>query len=189
MNWIKKIDWKLTILGAVIVALMILSFLGGTEWLIVFQHSQIQAQLEIGAMEACMPLLAWGIIDRKLADKKADIRLYVYAEVYVTICLVVTNLMSIVTRAGIDPIMDILKQDINVTARWVLYVLFAAPIPVLIIVLIWILVEHLHSKRAEEVKPPAPTWQDISLKDVLQKDVLDKWGKDNGKTARDPGDN
>lgn len=182
MNWINRIDWKLMILSAVIMALMVLSFLGGTEWLIAFQHSQILAQLEIGAMEACMPLLAWGIIDRKLADKKADIKLYVYAEIYVTVCLIITNLMSIVTRAGIDPLMDILKQDINVTARWVLYVLFAAPIPVLIIMLIWILVEHLHSKRAEQIKPPIPTWQDVSFTGILQKDMLDKWSKDNNKS-------
>jgi len=189
MNWIKKIDWsvdweKLIMVG-IIASFMVLSFLGGVEFMIRLQSDPTLAAIDMGALEIGLLFLMRGIVKRMKAGKAY--KMYTATEIYIIIVLIIANSGGFILRMGADDLIGwIMAHEFwPLMARIALTLLYASPIPVILLMLIWIWQDGGDIIKKSKI----PTLQDISLKDVLQKDVLDKWGKDNGKTARDPGDN
>lgn len=179
----RQINWEKIVLIGIIAAFMMLSFLGGVQFLIELRHSLVMAQLEMGALEIGLLALMRGITQRKRNDKPFGV--YTATEVYIVICLIIANSGSFLIDIGADKVIEWVTTPDQFWARAVLTLFYASAVPVVLLMLIWIWQDGSDSVKKEEKEEKVITWKDLTFTGLLRKDVLKKWQDDNGQPAEE----
>jgi len=134
---------------------------------------------EMLAMEVALLFLMMGIANR---ERDWLYLLYIAIELYIISAIAIANYLQLM-EGFMGGQVAWLKSD----PTWYTGMggIYAFTLPVLTFA-IGLVVNDIR-KKAQKEQPK--TFRDVSLKGEKQEDIVDKWRKDNNRTARDPGDN